>query len=178
MPQRDATGPGLLEFRIAPQPSSLDPAERKSYVDWLQAGRIGLWWKGGRVAGRMPEYAWMPVAESLTNTDQLLTGVYQGKKYVLISDKPGQTMTPGQGKDACSLESVTVGKDDRGFPEIHIRLDERGGELFSALSEANIGSPLAMIVDGKAVFAPVLRTALLRDVLITGRFSPQELGGC
>ncbi len=165
-----------LEFRIAPQPSSLDPAERKSCLDWLQAGRIGLWWKGGRVAGRMPEYAWMPVAESLTNTAQLLTGVYQGKKYVLVSDKPGQTMTPGQGKDPWGLEPVFTGKGDGGFPGIHVLLDERGGEQLLTLSKANIGSPLAIIVDGKVVFALIIRTPLFRDVLITGRFSQQEVG--
>jgi hypothetical protein len=170
-----AAQPSALELRIAPRSSSLTSAERGSYMDWLDAGRIGYWWKGGRVSGRVPDHVWMPAAESLTNTDQLFTGVYQGQKYLLVSDKPGQTMTPGQGSDAWRLESVTVEKGNAGSPEIHIRLDERGGELLGILSKANIGSKLAMIVDGKAVFAaPFIQSPLFRDVLITGRLSRQE----
>ena len=170
-----AAQPPALELRIAPRSSSLTPAERGSYMDWLDAGRIGYWWKGGRISGRMPDRIWLPAAESLTNTDQLFTGVYQGQKYLLVSDKPGQTMTPGQGSDAWRLESVTVEKGNDGSPEIHIRLDERSGELLGILSKANIGSKLAMIVDGKAVFAaPFIQSPLFRDVLITGRLSQQE----
>ena len=171
VPKLPPTLAATLELRIAPLPASLDAAERKSCSDWLQAGRIGLWWKGGRISGQVPNYAWMPVTEA-TNADRLITGMYQGEKYLLVSDKPGQIMTPGQGWD---LESVSVDKDSGGAPEVSIRLDERGGQLLSGLSKANIGSPLAMIVDGRVVSAPTIRSSLFRDVRITGRFSLEEV---
>ena len=49
---------------------------------------------------------------------------------MLVSDKPGQAMTPGEGKDAWALESVSASKDDRGNPQIRIRLDDAAANCF------------------------------------------------
>jgi serine/threonine protein kinase len=169
-----------IEFRIAPKASSLDASELTSYQDWLRAGRIGFWWKDGRIAGiagRMPNHAWLPTAGSLTVAADLVAGEYQGKKYVLVSDKPGQKMTPGKDKDAWALESVAVSKDPNGRPEVRIRLDERGGALLSALTSANLRSHLAIIVEGKVVSDPIVQTTISRDAVITGNFSEQEVEG-
>ncbi len=160
-----------LEFRIAPLPASLDAAERKSCSNWLQAGRIGLWWKGARISGRVPSYAWFLLSEDVSDSDRMITETYHGKKYLLLSDKPGQAMTPDQG---WSLESVGVNKGNGGSLEIRIRLNERGGQLLSALSAANLKGRLAMIVNGKVLSAPTIQSTISRDVMISGRFSQQE----
>jgi len=164
-----------LEFRVAPKPSDLTGAELASYMDWLKAGKIGFWWKDGRIAGRMPDHAWLPIASELTNAQQLVTGEHDGRKYVLVSDKPGQTMVPGKGNDAWSLAKVYAAKDSLGQPAIGFELDARGAELFGALTKANVNSALAMIVDGKVIAAPVLKTALGKQAIITGRFTEQEV---
>ncbi|MCK4274888.1 MAG: hypothetical protein KAX78_00110, partial [Phycisphaerae bacterium] len=169
---------GRLEFRVAPSASALDKAELGSYMDWLKAGKMGFWWKDGRIAGitgRMPEYAWLPIAGELTNAPGLITGQYQGRKYVLVSDKPGETMVPGEGENAWGLVKVYKTTDNSGQPVVGFELDERGAELFAALTKANVKNALAIVVDGKVLSAPVLMTALGKSGVIPGRFSEQKV---
>jgi len=167
-----------LEFRRAPSASALGRAELKSYMDWLKAGRVGFWWKGGRlagIAGRMPNHAWLEIAGELTNAGELVTGEYEGRKYVLVSDKPGQTMLPGEGKNAWGLAKVYPTRDGSGRLAVGFVLDNRGAELFATFTKANINRALAIVVDGKVVAAPVLRTALGKQGVITGRFTEKEI---
>ena len=170
-----------LEFRIAPKPSDLGKAELTSYMDWLKAGKIGFWQNrpiNGRyeaIAGKVPAYAWLPISGELTNTPQLVTGEYNGQKYVLVADKPGQTMVPGEGKDATwGLARVFADNDQLNEPAVRFVLDARGAELFAALTKANINNAVAIVVDDKIVSAPIIRAALGKTGIITGKFTEQE----
>jgi preprotein translocase subunit SecD len=49
-----------------------------------------------------------------------------------------------------------------------------GGRIFGALTEKNIGNPLAIILDGQVYSAPVIRDRISRQGQITGRFSSEE----
>jgi len=175
----DATRPAAkLGFRIAPKPSHLNKAELASYMDWLKAGKVGFWWKGGRMAsmaGRMPDHAWLTFSGKLTNASQLVTGDYKGQKYVLVSDKPGQIMVRGEGHDAWGLTKVYAAKDGSGRPAIGFELDDRGAKLFAALTKANIGKALAIVIDGRVVSAPKLMAALSSRGMITGQFTEQQI---
>ena len=166
-----------LEFRIAPSPSALGKAELASYRNWLKSGRIAFWWKGGRVAGiagRMPDHAWLPIGDDEpANTPVLVTGEYKGRKYVLLSDKPGQTMLSGKGKNAWGLKRVYDTRQNN-RPAIGFELDDRGAKLFAVLTKANINSALALVIDGKVVSAPVVRTAMSKHGVIAGAFSAPE----
>ncbi len=164
-----------LEFRVAPKSSDLDKAELASYMDWLEAGKVGFWWKGGPIRGRVPDHAWLPISGELPNSQQLVTGEHDGQKYVLVSDKPGQTMVPGEGKDAWGLAKVYATKDGRDQPAIGFELDARGAELFAALTKANINNALAIVVGGKVVSAPIIKTALSKAGIIIGQFTEQEV---
>jgi hypothetical protein len=167
-----------LEFRIALSRSALGKAELASYMKWLKAGRIGFWWKGGRVAGiagRMPEHAWLPVAGELPNAAQLVTGDYKGRTYVLVSDKPGQTMLRGKGKNAWGLDKAYAAKDSSNRPAIGFELDNRGAAMFAVLTKANVRNALAILIDGKVVSAPVLMSSLGKRGIITGRFTKQQV---
>jgi peroxiredoxin len=164
-----------LEFRIAPSASSLTNAERDSYMDWLKAGKVGFWWKAGRIRGRMPDHAWLAFAGDMANAGNLVTGEYKGQKYVLVSDKPGQTMVTGDGKHAWGLTMVRATTDAMNRLAVGFDLDDRGAELFSAFTKANIGNVVAIVVDGKVVSVPVIRAALGKRGMILGRFSEQEV---
>ena len=167
-----------LEFRIAPRPSAMEKAELRSCMGWLKDGRVGFWWKDERIAGfggRMPRHAWLPIAGGLTGADQLVTGECKGRKYVLVSDRPGQTMLPGKGENAWYLEKVYATKGGSGRPAVGFELDARGAELFAALTKANIRNGLAVVIDDKVVSAPVLMVPLGKKGMITGRFSEQEV---
>lgn len=163
-----------LEFRIAPKASDLDKAELSSYTEWLKAGKVGFWWKGGRITGRMPDHAWLPMSGELTSAPQLITGEYDGQKYVLVSDKPVQVMVSDEGKDAWGLARVYVTKDPFDQRAIGFELDERGAELFAALTKTNIKNALAVVIDGKVVSAPTIMTAMGKTGMIAGRFTEQE----
>ncbi len=177
LPAEPTTQPASsrLEFRIAPSPSALGKANLASYRDWLKAGGVGFWWKGASIAGRMPDHAWLPIAGELTNAPRLVTGEYEGQKYVLVSVRPGQTMLPGEDENVWGLAKVYATVDGSGRPAIGFELDDRGAELFAAFTKANINNALAIVVDGKVVSAPILKTALGKQGMITGRFSEQEV---
>jgi preprotein translocase subunit SecD len=49
-----------------------------------------------------------------------------------------------------------------------------GGRIFGALTEKNIGKPLAIILDSQVYSAPVIRDRISRQGQITGRFSSEE----
>ncbi len=165
-----------LGLRIAPTPPDLSKAELQSYMDWITTGKVGFWWeKDGRIveiAGRMPQYAWLPVAAKLTTAPQLVTGEYNGQNYVLVSDKPGQTMLSGKG---WGLTKVYATKDNQNRPAVGFELDRLGTILLTALTERNIGSALAVVVDGKIVSAPVVRNALGETGMITGEFNEKDI---
>ena len=173
-----------LEFRIAPRPSELTEPELMSYRHWLKTGRTGFWWKDGRfggIAGRMPDHAWLPFTGELIGADHLLTGEHKGQTYVLVSDKPGQIMVRGEGKDAWGLTRVKGVTKTRiadggsyGPSAIEFELDDRGAEKFANLTKANVGKALALIVDGEVLSAPVLKMPLGKRGMITGRFSEQR----
>jgi len=131
IPGGPATQPAgsKLEFRTAPSASSLTSAERDSYMDWLKAGRIGFWWLK-RVDGRVldvrsmgSEYAWLAFAGDMASAGNLVTGEYKGQKYVLASDKPGQTMVTGEGKEAWGLTMVRATTDAMNRPTVGFELD-------------------------------------------------------
>jgi len=49
-----------------------------------------------------------------------------------------------------------------------------GGQIFGALTEKNIGKPLAIILDNQVYSAPVVRDRISRQGQISGRFSSEE----
>ncbi|MCK4626554.1 MAG: HEAT repeat domain-containing protein, partial [Phycisphaerae bacterium] len=172
-----------LEFRVAPyhpetgKKPTISKAELKWYLDILRKGLIGRWWVGKRITitGPLPDHIWLPIAGELTNAPVLVTGEYKGQKYVLVSDMPGQTMLPAKGKNAWGLAKVYATKDSLGRPAVGFELDERGAELFAAFTKANINNVLAIVVDGKVVSAPLLRSTMGKQGIIVGQFSEQEV---
>jgi type II secretion system protein G len=163
-----------LEFRIAPSAESMDPAELASCRDWLKAGRLGFWWKDGRVAGiagRLPEHAWLPVADGypgLAVVDTVI-GQYEGKNYLLVSDKPGERMpwSPA-GKDAWGLAAVSPGTASDGDTTVVFKLNAAGAAQFGTLTKANLRRHMAIIVNGQVVSAPSLMAVLTDTAIISG----------
>lgn len=183
-PARPATPPpatkpvgSRLSFRVAPAPSALTKTELASCRTWLKAGRIGFWWKEGRIAGlagRMPSHAWLPLSADLAGAQGLVTGEFNGQKYVLVSDKPGQTVVRGEGKAAWGLTQVHVTRQgDR--PAVGFEMDDGGAKLFAAFTKANVNTTIAVLVDGEVVSMPMLRAPLGKRGIITGRFTEQEV---
>lgn len=64
---------------------------------------------------------------------------------------------------------------ESGLPVVNFRLDNEGGRTFGKITSANIGRQLAVVLDGKVVTAPVIRTAITGGSgEISGGFSSSE----
>jgi len=49
---------------------------------------------------------------------------------------------------------------DNGQPVVNFKLDSSGASQFGEMTRANIGRPLAVVLDGKVITAPVIRSAI------------------
>jgi preprotein translocase subunit SecD len=58
--------------------------------------------------------------------------------------------------------------------EVSIEFTEAGGKKMEALSEANLGKRLAVLVDGKVLSAPKLQTKISSRAVITGKISADD----
>jgi preprotein translocase subunit SecD len=72
------------------------------------------------------------------------------------------------------LDDARVQFDRQGRPVVGFTFNAEGGEIFGALTEANIGNPLAIILDDQVYSAPAIRSRISMRGQIEGRFSPEE----
>ncbi len=62
-----------------------------------------------------------------------------------------------------------------GEPVVTFRFNQQGALRFARLTQANVGKPFAIILDGKVISAPVIQTPILGGSgQITGRFTVEE----
>jgi preprotein translocase subunit SecD len=98
----------------------------------------------------------------------------------LLADKESQYYLVRSSADmtGATLKSarVEVGNDMAAVaPHVAVEFSPEGARLFAALTEANVGRNLAIILDGVVQSAPVIRQAI-RDgrAIIEGNFTPEE----
>lgn len=64
---------------------------------------------------------------------------------------------------------------DSGEPVVNFKLDQEGARAFGEMTQANVGRPLAIVLDDKVLTAPVIRSAIMGGSgEISGAFSSQE----
>tara|TARA_R110002096_G_scaffold4167_2_gene19704 strand:- start:1199 stop:2785 length:1587 start_codon:yes stop_codon:yes gene_type:complete len=62
-----------------------------------------------------------------------------------------------------------------GQPVVSFRFDTVGAQKFGRATQQNVGKPLAIVLDGKVISAPVIRDAILGGSgIISGTFTTQE----
>ena len=60
-------------------------------------------------------------------------------------------------------------------PQVSIRFDEEGTELFAEITKRNIGKPLAIFLDGDLQSSPTVQTEITNgEAVITGNFTADE----
>ncbi len=62
----------------------------------------------------------------------------------------------------------------QGFPAILVSFTKEGGEKMAKLTEANQGKMLAVLVNGKVISAPTIRSKIADKAVITGQFTKTE----
>ena len=58
---------------------------------------------------------------------------------------------------------------------IAITFTDEGARTMEQMSAEQMGKPIAILIDGKVVLAPIVRARLSRDAVISGNFSEEEV---
>jgi preprotein translocase subunit SecD len=67
--------------------------------------------------------------------------------------------------------------DENNLPAVSFRFDAVGGQRFGKATQDNVGRLFAIVLDGKVISAPRIRTAILGGSgIITGNFTTQSAG--
>ena len=72
------------------------------------------------------------------------------------------------------LDNASAGFDQNNSPAVNFQLNALGGKKFGKVTGENIGKPFAIILDGKVVSAPIIRSQIFSNGQITGNFSVEE----
>jgi SecD-like export protein len=73
------------------------------------------------------------------------------------------------------IEKAAMGNDNSGSPAIDIFFTQDGAKKMAKLTSENIDKRLAIVVDGKTVSAPVIRSTISTRAQISGSFSEKEI---
>ena len=73
------------------------------------------------------------------------------------------------------IADARVGVDGACNPAIEVTFTKDGAKKMAALSEKHQGKPLAVLIDGKVVTAPVVRAKFSDRAQITGQFTKEEV---
>jgi len=87
-------------------------------------------------------------------------------RYYLVSTRAAVT-----GRD---LRSARPSLDENGQPAVSFALTTDGGRKFGDVTAANIGRPLAIVLDGKVRSVARIDNRITTDGTIHGSFTPQE----
>lgn len=82
--------------------------------------------------------------------------------------EPFKTVITGSGLQAAAAEFQTTSW------YIRFELTDEGGDIFGPFTEANIGQPLAIVLDGEVLSAPTIEARLDTGGVISGSFTEDE----
>jgi SecD/SecF fusion protein len=164
-------GSGVLEYHIVAGPEISD--RRDEMVRRLQ--------ELGPVQSASPErdLAWFEV-DRVDQVRGQLTQQFGDKHYILLYTTPDKQMVNREGEPRWALERAWTSRDTgTGTPVVNFRFDPVGATRFGTLTGQNVGRPLAIVLDGRVISAPNIKTAITGGQgYIDGGddgFSPSEL---
>lgn len=142
---------GILEFRIA--------ANKEEAKSFSEDGTDLGWYDS-----------------VMDNTDNLVTREHGRRTQVLLWQTPEKSMTrnDGEKKKWRVIEVSVIAEPDKPG-RIGVVFDEEGGRQLKKLTAGNVNRHMAMLVDGRVVSCPMIRSAIGPRVEITGNFSKAEL---
>lgn len=80
------------------------------------------------------------------------------------------------GLDGSGLSSAQLTFSTQTYePQISLKLNDKGTKLFAQITQANIGKPVAIYLDGLPISVPTVQNAITDgNAVITGSFTPAE----
>jgi len=165
-------GVGILEFRILPRlnDETLSEEEIKTYMERLD--------NQGPLQGadkKNASYVWEKIKSPEDfRTEHAIISELAGVKYVLCSNRPGETMLHSTTGDLWRLQKARLGTDQYGGWSIDFTFNEIGANKFWRLTKDNLQRPLCILLDDEAISAPNIQSVISRSGQITGKFTQTE----
>ena len=159
--KRMLKGSGVLEFRI------LAVADETTNASELTAFVTALAEKGPKLASNNT-YKWCEIEDPENWPAGLgITGTFGEKTYVLCSNQEANTLLQ-DGKKEWKLRKAYPTSDQQGARAIGFTFDDIAANKFFRLTTDNIGKPLCILLDDKALSAPSINSAIRSSGIITG----------
>jgi beta-lactamase regulating signal transducer with metallopeptidase domain len=154
-----------LEFRVAPDNKDVTETMLNDFLADLA--------ENGPVAARKrnDKFAWFEVRKG-TTFNNLITGEYQDRKYLLLHNKERFVMLSGHG---WGLKSVYAANDASGRPAIDFEFDKKGAQLFESLTGSNLNQSLAILINGMVYSVPTIKSPIRNRGQIVGIFTEAEV---
>jgi len=116
------------------------------------------------------------VIPTIVPADVMVLGVYQKDRYGLdeqMRNADGSlryaALKREVGLDGNYITEAIVERNNLdGKPEVTFRLTSEGGEIFYRLTSANVGKPMAIVLDNKVKSTATIQTAIRDAVRLTG----------
>jgi preprotein translocase subunit SecD len=113
---------------------------------------------------------------TIVPADVMILGVYQKDRYGLdehTRNSDGSlryvAVKREVGLDGNHIRSAVVDRNNLdGKPEVTFMLDTEGGEIFYRLTSANVGKPMAIVLDNRVKSQATIQTAIRDAVRLTG----------
>ncbi len=159
--ERMLRGAGVLDFRIAVNPTNPGAAEALTQLAS----------KGPHSGFTPPQTRWFLIDPQ--NGKDLLEGGYvvgswEGRHYILLHDNSSQALVHGEGRQHWKVQKASLETDpSNGGLMVAFNLDPVGGAYMRELTGANKGRDMAILLDGKAITAPVIKGTIGRSGQIT-----------
>lgn len=151
---------------VIEMPDVFDPQEAKAIIGKAALLEFRLVYKtGSNQEDLLYEYD-----GELSDDKEILPGVMEGghRTYYIV-EKYAQ-VTGRMLKDARAALGGRTGVE----AVVEFNLDAEGGEKFYALTSANFGRQLAIVLDGEVISAPSIHTAIKDSGHITGNFTSES----
>ncbi|PID57730.1 protein translocase subunit SecD [candidate division KSB3 bacterium] len=135
--------------------------------------------------GKTAELRFQLVKDIAATQEELLKR-HDGKVpsgYTILLSAPDANSSGRQGaylveKEArvtgADLQDARVSKDELNMPAVSFEFNHDGARTFGKLTEENIGTPLAIVLDGTVQSAPTIQSRITSRGQITGNFTSEE----
>ncbi|MDR2924191.1 MAG: protein translocase subunit SecD [Treponema sp.] len=117
------------------------------------------------------------VTPTIVPADVMVLGEYQKDRYGLDEQKRNEdngslryiALKKEVGLDGNHIRSAVVERDSLdGKPRVTFMLDSEGGEIFNRLTSANVGKPMAIVLENKVKAVSTIREPIRDAVMMSG----------
>jgi preprotein translocase subunit SecD len=144
-------GRGLLEFKIVDEETS------------------------GKLVRDMFDDSGNLIDHSIIPDSSELRYVWEKNKYDVMERQRAVVVYDEVLLDGSYLKKAQVAADQFGKPEVLFSLSTEGAKLFAKVTEANVGKRLALVLDNKVLYMPMIRERIPGgEVRVTGDFTMKE----